>query len=150
MRTIPSLLLTVAMFAVPLSAQAESKEPTKAHAAAKHNKRKTASKPQGKGAISVEKLKNEVASKIAHERELVEKASKAGNKGAARKVFDGAVAQVKAKLTSAVNDGLVTKDELKGVRGSYKLMAVKQNSKPASKPAKPAKPAAKDDDSGAP
>lgn len=127
MRRISSLLLTIAMFAVPLSAQAEGKEAKETKAApAKHSKRKTASKPTNKGAISIEKLKQEVAGKIAQERDLVEKTTKA-SKGEGRKAFEGAVAQVKAKLSSAVHDGLVTKDELKGVRGSYKLMAVKQS-----------------------
>jgi len=135
MRHLSTFLLTITMFAVPLSAQAEDAKGTKeakTAPAAKHNKRKTAAKPQ-KGAISVDKLKQEVTSRIAHEREQAEQV--AGKGTGARKVLDGAVARVKAKLASVTGDGLVTKEELKGVRDSYKLMAMKQNS-PAKAPAK--------------
>lgn len=128
MRRISTLLLTVSLFAIPLSAQAEgSKEPRAASAASKHSKRKTASKP-AKGAITVEKLKQEVAGRIAHEREQSERAaSKAvGKNSPARKAFEGAVSQVKSRLSGAISDGKITGDELKSVRDSYKLMAVKQ------------------------
>lgn len=148
MRPLSSLLLTLTLFALPVSAHAEGAKDTKTtktpSAASTHAaKRKTASRAP-KGAISVDRLKQEVASRIAHEKKQAEQlASKAGP---AKKTFEGAVAQVKARLGKVIQDGTVTTTELKTVRESYKLMATKSAKKTPAKqtPAKqaPAKKAA--------
>jgi hypothetical protein len=146
MRPLSSLLLTLTLFALPVSAHAEGAKDTKTmktpSAASKHAKRKTASRAP-KGAISVDRLKQEVASRIAHEKKQAEQlASKAGP---AKKTFEGAVAQVKARLGKVIQDGTVTANELKTVRESYKLMATKSAKKAPAKPAPAKKAAAKQD-----
>lgn len=125
MRPLSKILLTLTLMMVPVSAQAEGAKAKKPSAAAsKHSKRKTASK-MPKGVISVDKLKQEVASRIAQEKRQAEKA--------APKALEGAVAQVKARLGQAIKDGVVTPGELKSVRESYKLMATKSAKKPVAK-----------------
>jgi hypothetical protein len=135
------------LFALPVSAHAEGAKDTKttktpSAASRPAAKRKTASRAP-KGAISVDRLKQEVASRIAHEKKQAEQlASKAGP---AKKTFEGAVAQVKARLGKVIQDGTVTANELKTVRESYKLMATKSAKKAPAKPAPAKKAPAKQD-----
>lgn len=135
MRHFTSLLLTLTLTALPLAAHAEEgAKPAKAASASKHSKRKTASKTPT-GAIGVDKLKQEVAGRIKHEQ-----AEQGSASSSARHHFEDAVAQVKSKLAGAVRDGKVTQGELKQVRDTYHLMAVKPAAKPTAKKAsKPAK-----------
>lgn len=134
MRALFSLMMVLSLLLLPLSAHAEASKSAKGStpaASSKASKRKTASRG-AKGAIDVEKLRREVSERIAHERKQAEQATRGS---AVRKAFESAAAQVKTRLTGAVSDGVVTGDELKKVRESYKLMSVKQASKkaPASK-----------------
>ncbi|MCS6899230.1 MAG: hypothetical protein RMJ98_07280 [Myxococcales bacterium] len=146
MRSLSTVVLILSLVTFPISARGEGPKvakPAKASVTSKHSKRKTASRAP-KGVISVEKLKQEVAYRIAQERKLAERF--VGKGGLARKAFEGAVAQVKARLGKVIQDGTVTAAELKSVRDSYKRMASQVAPAKKAAPLKKTAPAEKAED----
>ncbi len=100
-------------------ARAEGAPP--AAGAAKARKGRTAEKADRSGSVSPERFRHEIEGRIAKARDKMEqslgrKKLPAGQAQARRQHFEGAVAQLRARVSAVSSDGVVTRGEAREVR----------------------------------